>query len=123
MEITVNRLKHSLAVANKMKKIAQEHYEEYKVSPDDAFVLGMIHDIGYEFSEQQQEHANKGGLILKEQGYKYWKEVYYHGVSQREFDFFKQKKLPLITLGNLIYRADTALVAALTSVISGVLNE
>lgn len=86
MEITVNRLKHSLAVANKMKKIAQEHYEEYKVSPDDAFVLGMIHDIGYEFSEQQQEHANKGGLILKEQGYKYWKEVYYHGVSQREFD-------------------------------------
>ena len=45
------------------------------------------------------------------------------GFSQREFDFFKQKKLPLITLGNLIYRADTALVAALTSVISGVLNE
>ena len=44
------------------------------------------------------------------------------GFSQREFDFFKQKKLPLITLGNLIYRADTALVAALTSVISGVLN-
>lgn len=45
------------------------------------------------------------------------------GFSQREFDFFKQKNLPLITLGNLIYRADTALVAALTSVISGVLNE
>lgn len=42
------------------------------------------------------------------------------GFSQREFDFFKEKKLPLITLGNLIYRADTALTSALTLVINGV---
>ena len=42
------------------------------------------------------------------------------GFSQREFDFFKKKNLPLITLGNLIYRADTALTAALTLVINGV---
>ena len=43
------------------------------------------------------------------------------GFSEREFEFFKKNNLPLITLGNLIYRADTALTAALTSVISGVL--
>lgn len=42
------------------------------------------------------------------------------GFSQREFDFFKERNLPLITLGNLIYRADTALTAALTLVINGV---
>ncbi len=30
------------------------------------------------------------------------------GFSEEEFTFFKQKKIPLITLGNLIYRADTA---------------
>ena len=45
------------------------------------------------------------------------------GFSQKEFDYFKQNNLPLITLGNLIYRADTALCAGLTSVINGVLNE
>lgn len=44
------------------------------------------------------------------------------GFSQAEFDYFKEKKIPLITLGNLIYRADTALTAALTTVINGVLN-
>ena len=44
------------------------------------------------------------------------------GFSECEFEFFKKKNLPLITLGNLIYRADTALVAALTTVINGVLN-
>jgi len=43
------------------------------------------------------------------------------GFSEAEFEFFKQNNLPLITLGNLIYRADTALTAALTSVINGVM--
>jgi len=43
------------------------------------------------------------------------------GFSQSEFDFFKSNGIPLITLGNLIYRADTALTAALTTVINGVM--
>lgn len=43
------------------------------------------------------------------------------GFSKKEFEFFKQNNIPLITLGNLIYRADTALTAALTTVINGVL--
>ena len=43
------------------------------------------------------------------------------GFSEGEFEFFKENKIPLITLGNLIYRADTALTAALTTVINGVL--
>ncbi len=42
------------------------------------------------------------------------------GFSQEEFQFFKENNLPLITLGKLIYRADTALVAALTSVLNGI---
>ncbi len=42
------------------------------------------------------------------------------GFSEREFEFFTKNNLPLITLGNLIYRADTALTAALTTVIIGV---
>lgn len=43
------------------------------------------------------------------------------GFSEDEFSFFKEKNIPLITLGNLIYRADTALVSALTTVVNGVL--
>ncbi len=45
------------------------------------------------------------------------------GFSESEFEFFKKNNIPLITLGKLIYRADTALAAALTSVIIGVNNE
>lgn len=43
------------------------------------------------------------------------------GFSEGEFAFFKEKNIPLITLGNLIYRADTAIAAALTTLINGVL--
>ncbi len=86
MMITDDRIKHSLAVAKKMKEMAAENPDKYPVEPGAAFVLGLLHDVGYEFSGEQKEHAHKGGSVLKEQGYKYWKEVYYHGIPQDEYD-------------------------------------
>lgn len=86
MQFTMNRMKHSLSVAAKMKEIVANNPRKYPFYPSDAFVLGMLHDIGYEFSSEQNEHANKGGLVLKEQDYKYWREVYYHGIYQTEYD-------------------------------------
>ena len=72
-----DRLKHSLVVARKMVEIGKEYNlkeEELK----DLFILGFNHDIGYEY-EDNSNHAHMGGEILKRNGYKYWKEVYYHG--------------------------------------------
>lgn len=43
------------------------------------FVLGLNHDIGYQFAKGYKPHNKVGGEILKKQNYKYWKEVYYHG--------------------------------------------
>jgi predicted hydrolase (HD superfamily) len=86
MEISENRLKHILAVATKMKRMAETDHGIYPVDPDEAFVVGMLHDIGYEFSKEPGEHAIKGGLLLKEQGYKFWQEIYYHSTVQDEYD-------------------------------------
>lgn len=83
MDITLDRLKHSLGVANKMRELAKDKAE---VNSDDAFILGLLHDIGYQFTENTGEHAKVGGEVLKNQGYKYWKEVYYHGIPQKDFD-------------------------------------
>ena len=41
------------------------------------------------------------------------------GFSDKEFTFFKEKNIPQISLGNLIYRADTAVIAALSNIIYG----
>lgn len=39
------------------------------------------------------------------------------GFSEREFEFFRDKKLPLITLGNLILKAETAVIVGLGDII------
>ena len=39
------------------------------------------------------------------------------GFSQREFDKFKEKNLPIISLGDLILKADTAVTVALGDII------
>ena len=73
-----NRLKHSLVVARKMVEIAKLN----KMSNEQieiCFLIGYNHDIGYEFSENGINHNKIGGEILKNSGFQYWKEIYYHG--------------------------------------------
>ena len=39
------------------------------------------------------------------------------GFSQREFEYFKSKGLPLITLGDLILKAETAVIVTLGNIV------
>ncbi len=103
MVITNDRMSHCLAVAKKMKELATDYSDKYPVNPEEAFILGLLHDIGYEFCNEQREHANKGGLLLKNQGYKYWKEVFYHGVPQDEY---KSDMLSLLNYVDMITGPD-----------------
>ena len=68
-----DRLKHSLAVANKMLELNNGNNNE------EVFLIGYLHDIGYQFSNDKVKHNKVGGEILKNAGFKYWKEIYYHG--------------------------------------------
>ncbi len=64
--MTTNRMQHSLAVARKMKKTVEDAGNRYPCTSEEAFLLGYLHDIGYEFADTQKEHAHAGGLLLKE---------------------------------------------------------
>ena len=78
-----DRINHSLAVANKMLELGEEKdlsEEQLK----ELFILGYNHDIGYQFGTNEN-HNMIGGNLLKECNYKYWKEVYYHGVPNSEY--------------------------------------
>lgn len=73
-----DRLKHSYAVAKKMMEIAKE----YNLSEEDiqnCFLIGLNHDVGYEFTTNGTNHNKIGGELLRDNGFKNWKEVYYHG--------------------------------------------
>ena len=72
-----DRIKHSLAVANKMVEIGKAK----GLSESDLqnlFLLGYLHDIGYQFGTNEN-HSIIGGNLLKNNNYPYWQEVYYHG--------------------------------------------
>ena len=78
-----DRLNHSIAVARKMVEIGKE-YNLKDNELQDLFVLGLNHDIGYEFGNNEN-HRIIGGKILKQSNYKYWQEVYYHGEVESEY--------------------------------------
>lgn len=73
-----DRLKHSISVARKMVKIVK-NYNLSDNELQELFILGFNHDIGYEFSDKGVNHNVIGGNLLRDNNYKYWKEVYYHG--------------------------------------------
>lgn len=74
----LDRLKHSYSVAKKMQEIGT-NMNLTTNQLNELFILGLNHDIGYQFIKENESHNKVGGLILKKQNYKYWKEVYYHG--------------------------------------------
>ena len=73
--INENRLHHILSVARLMK----ENASKLGLNEEEMFTLGLMHDIGYEFNEGI-DHNQTGGNMLKAQNYKYYNEVFYHGV-------------------------------------------
>jgi len=77
--ITQNRWQHILGVARKCKEYAAKLKPNDSKFTEDMFLLGMLHDMGYEFMESNASHAAVGGEILKRNNYQYWSEVSLHG--------------------------------------------
>ena len=60
----INKFKmaHMVGVAEYMR----DHAEEYGLNPDEMYVLGLLHDIGY--LEGRNEHEQYGAKMLSEMG-------------------------------------------------------
>ena len=100
----LDRLKHSIAVARKMVEIAQKNNlteDEIKI----CFIIGYNHDIGYEFTINGINHNIIGGEMLRNSNFKYWKEIYYHGELNNEYqsvylDILNQADMQIDKYGN-----------------------
>ena len=77
--ITESRWQHILGVARKTKQLALKLKPENTQYAEDMFILGIMHDLGYEFTESNNTHASTAGEILKRSGYQYWQEISLHG--------------------------------------------
>lgn len=101
-----NRLIHSLSVARKMVEIAIS-YNLTKEEIINCFIIGFNHDIGYEFTNNGINHNIIGGEILRKSGFKFWKEVYYHGIITDEYssiylDILNQADMQVDKYGNFV---------------------
>ena len=100
----LDRLKHSISVGRKMMEIGKEkNLADFELK--ELFLLGYNHDIGYEFSDKGINHNVIGGEILKENGFKHWKEVYYHGEVDSDYksiylDILNQADMQIDKYGN-----------------------
>lgn len=97
--ISEDRKKHIWAVAKFLKEYAISQNMPQK-EVEELYTLGLLHDIGYEFLEEKDytKHEIYGGKLLKKQGYKHWKEVYYHGVANCKY---KSKLLDLLNWADM----------------------
>lgn len=66
-----------------MQKFALEN----GLNADELYTLGLLHDVGYAFlvKKDYEKHEKIGGEFLKSQGYKFWQEVYWHGVANSPY--------------------------------------
>lgn len=97
MSFTQDRTLHSMSVAQIMYEIALRI--ECDVSyADEMFYLGWVHDIGYQFTDNDSDHANVGGDFLREHGYKYWREVKNHGNPESKYH---SRELDLLNFANM----------------------
>ena len=104
--ISNDRMLHILSVARQSYQIAKNKYHLNEEDCKKAFVIGFLHDIGYEFSEYNLEHPEKGReLILETLGVDL-PEIQEHGNPDTEQTLFlsilNEADLTVDSKGNIV---------------------
>ena len=64
--ISNDRMQHILSVARQCYQIAKNKYHLSEDECRKAFIIGFLHDVGYEFSENNLERPTKGKELIQE---------------------------------------------------------
>lgn len=83
--IDESRIMHMLGVARRASELGKEIFEWDDKKCEEIFIMGLLHDVAYEFVCCQTEHEEYGGKLLARMGFKYWKEIYQHGTAITSF--------------------------------------
>lgn len=65
MGISDKKMRHILSVARQCYEIAKNEYKLEEEECRKMFLVGFLHDIGYEFCENSEEHPYVGNEIIK----------------------------------------------------------
>lgn len=63
--ISEDKLKHTIGVARKCYDLALHKYDLSEDEAKSAFVMGFLHDIGYEFVDDTSKHPEESYKLVK----------------------------------------------------------
>ena len=82
----ISRMLHCHNVGLRMYSYAKKHLGWPSDKCQDMYVLGMMHDLGYELDADAFRHDEAMAKALNRMGYKYSNEIYYHSRMQQKYD-------------------------------------
>ena len=104
--ISNDRMIHILSVARQCYQIAKTKYQLTEEECRKAFMIGFLHDVGYEFSEYNLEHPEKGRALVKETLGVDLPEIQMHGDPDGEQTLFlsilNEADLTVDSKGNVV---------------------
>lgn len=80
-----NRLAHMREVGRLCYELAADLFGWDEQRCRQMFIVGFLHDVGYEFSEKQTDHEEVGGALLADAGYAYAEPIRRHGDPEADF--------------------------------------
>ena len=92
-DFPLSRFLHCHNVGLRMYSYAKNHWGWAEERCHDMYILGMMHDIGYELNPDAFEHDVAMAEALGHAGYKYMKEIFYHSSLQTEYDTLEMRLL------------------------------
>lgn len=79
MIMSEKRIKHMHGVAEYMYRNANK----YGLNPEEMYILGLLHDIGY--VQGRLDHEVIGARLLEKEGYKHSSIVSWHGTTPLDY--------------------------------------
>lgn len=98
-----NRLRHCHGVGVKASELGRVLFGWPDEKCQEMFVMGYLHDIGYQFAHKQSEHEELGGDLLRSLGFTYWAEIFNHGNPDSAY---QSNELLVLNLADMLTSKD-----------------
>ena len=113
-----DRLRHCRGVGMKASELGRILFGWSDEKCRDMFVMGYLHDVGYQFAHEQSEHEELGGALLRSLGFAYWAEIFHHGNPDSTY---RSEELLVLNLADMLTSKDgsaTTIPARLADIVS-----
>lgn len=106
-----NRLVHMREVGRLCSELAFDLFGWNEHECRQMFVMGFLHDIGYQFAENQPDHEEIGGALLASAKYEHAEPIRFHGDPEADLS---DDRLLILNISDMAVSGDGKRVGFVT---------